>query len=671
VGEKEHTTGTSRIGFVGCGYVSSFYMSTLHLHSDLELVGAFDSDPVRLTSFCEYYKTTPYDSLEELIDDCSIIVNLANPMSHFKISKSALERGVSVYSEKPLALSETECSALIKLAIKYDCNIFSAPSIHYSKMAETVKLHLDNKLIGNVLVIYAEMDDSVVSNDNYEKWKNEFGVSWPAKNEFESGSTLEHASYILCLLEKWFGKGELKIAFQNICLPDKIIPLHKESADFTCSVIEYPNNVIARVTCSIVAPKDHSIRIMGEKGVITIRDVWQFDSSVYWQNYLTIRKKTFLNPIKRRPKSPRYTYPLGTKSGSAQMDFCHGIHRLSRKSGSDLKTMDSLLNVNRLVLGINGEVRVKQQYSWIIIGTGRMAFETHNCLKRNGYTVTGIYSNNADRARDVQKQLGITENHSDLHRVRKVHSKTIAYVASINTDHYEQVKILLEKGYDVLCEKPITLSSTRTEELYQLADERGLRLQENMWSLFLPAAKEIKKQCENHDHVKLYFSAKIPYNPDSRQWRAEQGGCLYDLGIYPLSWSVYLLGEIVSFKINHYRQDHGVISEITIETKHVSGKTTLINTGFYKYSQYIKVGKQYFTPIYAPEFKSRINGHPLSRVQQKLMTPDYPAKDPQAYILDSLNSKTVDDLTNPHPPNSSMHVSDILQQIHSECVENL
>jgi len=663
---KEHTIGTTKIGIVGCGYVSAFYMSTLHLHSDLELVGAFDSDPIRLSGFCEHYKITPYDSLDELLDACGIIVNLTNPMSHFNISKRALERGISVYSEKPLAMSETECSSLINLAIKNDCNIYGAPCIHYSKMAETIKLHLDSKLIGNILVVYAEMDDSVVSTHNYEKWKNEFGISWPAKNEFESGSTIEHASYILCLLEKWFGEGELKVAFQNICLPDKI----KQTADFTCAVIKYPKNVVARVTCSIVAPKDHSIRIMGEKGIITIRDVWQFDSPVNWQNYITIRKRTFLNPFKRRLKSPSYRHPLGTKNSTAQMDFCHGIHRLSRKSKSDLKMMNSLLNVNQLVLGINGESRVKKQYPWIIIGTGTMAFKIHDCLKRNGYTITGIYSNKANRASTVQKELGIADNHSNLHRIPKAQSRTIAYVASINTDHYEQVKLLLKKGYNVLCEKPITLSSSQTEELYQIATKTGLRLQENMWSLFLPAAKEIHNHCQNYDRINLLFSTKIPYSPDSRQWRTDQGGCLYDLGIYPLSWSVYLLGEIVSFEIIHNRQDHGVLSEVSFITEHVSGKTALIETGFYKNSQYIKVGKNYFTPIYAPEFRSRIYNPTMNRLRQKFLTPDYSAKDPYAHILDSLNSKTADDLANPHPPQSSMHVSNILQQIFIECIGN-
>src|SRR5439155_8131562 len=47
--------------------------------------------------------------------------------------------------------------------------------------------------------------------------------------------------------------------------------------------IEYSENVVARVTCSLVAPKDKSLTIIGDEGVIFTRDVRNDASPVYFR----------------------------------------------------------------------------------------------------------------------------------------------------------------------------------------------------------------------------------------------------------------------------------------------------------------------------------------------------------------------------------------------------
>ena len=70
-------------------------------------------------------------------------------------------------------------------------------------------------------------------------WRNESGVPWPAKDEFEVGCTYEHAGYILTWLAAFFGpatQGDL------VCLvpdPDKGIAVDVMAPDFTVGCIEY------------------------------------------------------------------------------------------------------------------------------------------------------------------------------------------------------------------------------------------------------------------------------------------------------------------------------------------------------------------------------------------------------------------------------------------------
>ncbi len=655
----------TRIGIVGCGFVSSLYMKSLPTYEDLKLVGAYDIKPDRLQQFCDHYSATPYESLESLTNDVDLIVNLTTPEEHYNVSAHALKAGKAVYSEKPFTTSEADSRSLIDLAIENNTNILGAPCGYLSEMAETVADCLEREVVGKVYAVYAEMDDGLMHKVAYEKWRNDFGVEWPAKNEFEIGSTSEHAGYTLCLLQRWFGKATIKGLVNHQCVTDKIIPLHKQTADFSCAILEYSNNIIARVTCSIIAPKDRQIRIFGEHGVISVGDTWRYDSPVKVQKLVTIRRKTLLSPIKKTIKPLQTSFPKAPKTAAAQMDFCRGIRQLAEQGTTNRELMENYFEVNSIVAKMNGESVTETQYPWIILGTGNMAEKMGECLRRNAYPIQGVFSTQHERATDLQKRLNADHTYNTLDEIPQAQGKTIAYVASVNEKHYAQVKSLLSKGYDVLCEKPLTMLASQTEELFRIAQQNNLKLQENLWSLFLPSAPIISKKTLAEKQITLSFTSGIPYAADARQWQPEAGGCLYDLGIYPLAWAVYFLGNITDYSVTKSKTEHGIVSQLELTTQHASGKSAVIKTGFHSTEQYIKVGKDYFTPIYAPEYRSSIGSTLARKVREKLVAPEYPAKDPYAFVLNQLNSTSTESR---HPADASIHIAQIMEQIHEQLI---
>lgn len=667
---SSETSVSKNVGIVGCGFVASMYMSTRDQYQNLNVCAAYDTNKNRLDKFCNFYKVMPTSSLDELLQRVDLIVNLTTPESHYSVSKRALESGIGVYSEKPLTVSDEQAESLARVALKNGVNLVCAPCIHYSPMAETVKHHIDQGLLGKVYLVYAEMDNDQVHAKAYENWVSEVGVKWPAKNEFESGATLEHAGYSLSLLNKWFGRAQMKSVFQHQCIEDKIIPLHKQTADFSCAMLEYSNGVIARLTCSVVAPKDHSIKIIGEKGVLTVENIWFFNSPVTWQNYFTLRSKTRLNPIKRKLKTIKDGFPVGVKTDAAQMDFMRGIDHLARNMKPDEADLDSMVHMNSIVLKMNGDSIEEKQYPWIICGTGLMSTRISECLIRNGYPVQAVYSSTTGRAESLSSGFGIETFYTDLNEIPTVSTKTIAYVASVNTDHFHQVEALLNKGYDVLCEKPLTMDPLQCDALYELAQEKELVLQENLWSLFVPGASIVLERSKKCKKVEMSFCAPIPYSDEKRQWRIGEGGCLHDLGIYPLAWSVYLFGLVTKFDVEHFKIEYGVVSEIQITTEHKNGKKVLIKAGFHSEEHHIKLDDQFYTPIYAPEYQSKITDLKARKVRQKFQPPNFPAKDPYAYVLDAMNSSSLDNSNSSFPPSSSRHVAQLLSSIELKCLEN-
>jgi len=267
-----------KIAFVGCGYVADFYAATLRDHPDLALTGAYDRDGKNLKVFTERWETKGYASLESLLQDAGIelVLNLTNPRSHYEVTKLCLEAGKHVYSEKPLAMDANAAGELVDLAAKKNLHLSSAPCSMLSETAQTMWKAIKDGAVGKVRLVYANFDDGLIApKQSPWNWFNPAGVPWPAKDEFEVGCTYEHAGYVLTWLAAFFGPAKSVTSFSSCQLPDKGIAVDKMAPDFTVGCIEYANNVVARVTCGLVAAKDKSLSVFGDDGVIftnTVRD---------------------------------------------------------------------------------------------------------------------------------------------------------------------------------------------------------------------------------------------------------------------------------------------------------------------------------------------------------------------------------------------------------------
>tara|TARA_R110002049_G_scaffold72490_2_gene187102 strand:- start:114812 stop:115966 length:1155 start_codon:yes stop_codon:yes gene_type:complete len=321
------------IAFVGCGFVSDYYVRTLEHHSNLELIGAYDHDPTRLQHWSEYHNVYSYQSYEKVLADdrVSVIVNLTNPHSHYQVSSAALSAGKHVYSEKPLATSIDDATALVKQARDAGLELSSAPCNLFSETAQTIWKALRDGLIGKSHLVYAELDDDLIHRAPYQNWKSESGVAWPAQDEFEVGCTMEHAGYYLAWLVAYFGQIDSVTSFGSICVADKAVDfeLRRQSPDFTCACIRFESGMIARLTCSIIATHDHRLRIFGDEGVLSTQDCWFYRSPVHLQRRWEIRRRMMMSPFKKRlpligEPSPKFAY-----KGSQQLNFAQGIADLA------------------------------------------------------------------------------------------------------------------------------------------------------------------------------------------------------------------------------------------------------------------------------------------------------------------------------------------------------
>ncbi|MFE6776296.1 Gfo/Idh/MocA family protein [Streptomyces sp. NPDC057702] len=279
--EPSHDTPVGLV-LVGCGYVADFYAATLPNHAGLRLVGVWDRDEARSSAFAQEWDCHVYPSWQEVLADpeVEVVVNLTNPDSHYTISSAALEAGKHVYSEKPFAMDLAEASALVELAEERDLLLASAPCTLLGETAQTLWAALRKGEIGRPLLVYAELDDGMVHRMPYRQWLSASGAPWPAADEFAVGCTLEHSGYVLTWLTAFFGPVRKVVTYAAELLPDKGVPTGAHTPDFSCAVLEFHSGVVARLTNSIVAPRDHSLRIIGDEGVLSVADTFRFGEPV-------------------------------------------------------------------------------------------------------------------------------------------------------------------------------------------------------------------------------------------------------------------------------------------------------------------------------------------------------------------------------------------------------
>jgi predicted dehydrogenase len=322
-----------RVAVVGCGFVADFYLNTLSVHPQLEVTGVMDQDRDRAARFAEHHSVARYPSLEALLEDprVDIVLNLTNPRNHFAVSRACLEAGKHVYSEKPLAMRLAEAQKLVELAEQRGLYLSTAPCTLLSETAQTIWRALRENIVGKVRLVYAEQDDGLVHQMPYRRWFSESGAPWPYRDEFEVGCTIEHAGYYLTWLPVFFGPARRVSAFSSCLIPDKGTdhPLEINAPDFSVASIQFTSGVVARLTCSIIASHDHSLRLFGDEGILQTDDCWRFGSPVYVRRRINIRRRSIQIPWKRkvplvRPWNPPFRY-----RGSQQMDFCRGVAELA------------------------------------------------------------------------------------------------------------------------------------------------------------------------------------------------------------------------------------------------------------------------------------------------------------------------------------------------------
>ena len=200
---------------------------------------------------------------------------------------------------------------------------------------------------------------------------------------------------------------------------------------------------------------------------------------------------------------------------------------------------------------------VIKKLKWGVAGCGRFAehsfIPTIKFLRRS--VVHSFFSHNLNRAKELAEKAGSSACYDNYDEFLKSDIDCV-FIASVNVHHYEQVIKAAEAGKNILCEKPLAITSKQAEEMVEVCKRNNVFLAVNYVHRLHPHVIKAKELIKNQTIGKL-VSVNVSFNldfPPSTNFRFNKelsgGGALRDLGTHMIDLLRFFGGEIT--EINGY-----------------------------------------------------------------------------------------------------------------------
>lgn len=222
-----------------------------------------------------------------------------------------------------------------------------------------------------------------------------------------------------------------------------------------------------------------------------------------------------------------------------------------------------------------------------ILGAGRIAAtlaETMN--KMPEVECYGVASRDLKKAKAFVKEHGFQHAFGSYEDMLADEEVELIYIATPHSHHYRHIKMCLDAGKHVLCEKSFTVNEKQAAEVLRIAKEKNLLLTEAIWTRYMPSRKMIDDLLAEKvvgDVVKMTANLNYPICGKERIVKPElAGGALLDVGIYPLNFAYMHFGDKVK-EIHSAVQmtSAGVDGENGMILLYEDGRMAVLNSGIH------------------------------------------------------------------------------------------
>jgi predicted dehydrogenase len=228
------------------------------------------------------YSYDDYDKALSVVD--AVYIVLPNHL-HREYAVRAAKAGVHVLCEKPMAVTEPDCEAMINAAKQNGVKLMIAYRLHFEKAnLEAVRLAKSGKL-GKLRIFNSEFAQQVVAGN--------VRVSEPVDN----GGGVVYDMGVYCInAARYLFRAEPVSVFATTA--NNGDPRFGKVEEMTSVVMRFPGDRLATFTCSFGAADISRYSLIGTKGVLTADPA--YDYSMALEHRLTVGNKTTTRKFPKR-----------------------------------------------------------------------------------------------------------------------------------------------------------------------------------------------------------------------------------------------------------------------------------------------------------------------------------------------------------------------------------
>lgn len=134
------------VGVIGVGALGWHHARHLAAMPEAELIGVYDIRPDRARHVAREMETRAFDSREALLREVRAVTVAVPTAAHAAVGLAALEAGIPVLMEKPLAATMEEADALVNLAARTGLQLQVGHIERFNRALRAAERYLDHPL---------------------------------------------------------------------------------------------------------------------------------------------------------------------------------------------------------------------------------------------------------------------------------------------------------------------------------------------------------------------------------------------------------------------------------------------------------------------------------------------------------------------------------------------
>ena len=289
-----------RYAVVGLGYISQVAVlpAFQHARENSELVVLVSGDATKRAQLAKKYhvsKTYSYEQFSQCLESGlidAVYIALPNNM-HRAYTEGAARAGIHVLCEKPMAVTEQECEAMIEATSRADVKLMIAYRLHFEQGNLAAMAAVRDGKIGDPRIFRSGFCQQVTHGNSR------------LQDELGGGPLYDIGVYCINAARYLFrAEPEEVFAYAATRAQDERF---KKIDEMSAALLRFPDDRLATFTCSFGAADRSTYEVIGTKGVVKMDPAYEMVGDL--KSEITVEGRTQKATYKKRDQfGPELVY---------------------------------------------------------------------------------------------------------------------------------------------------------------------------------------------------------------------------------------------------------------------------------------------------------------------------------------------------------------------------